>query len=274
MSSKFGKSFRDASKGVYYANNLVDNVTQLTNDPSAIAGITEDVIRGAKNGGFDGVLGALKNNLFGGTSPEDEMSSGLGSRNGLATNNRWLLEFTLPSNSVMSNYQKDSRDAALFCQSVSLPGKQLLTAEADDFKRAVKMPYQYAVDDVDFSFLCTNDMIFKKIFDDWMNIPINPETNRANYPEEYRSDIGIIMQDKQDGEIYKQILLDAYPIAMTSVPLTQGQNEIVSLNVTVTYHSLKYVSSASSDFSVFGIGGNNPINVAAGISSKLPVQFF
>jgi hypothetical protein len=286
MGSQYGKKFQDVQRGVLYANNLVDNVTQLSNDPNAVVGITKDIIRGARNGGFQGVLGAIGDNLFRGTSDEDRMLSAIGSRGGLARSNRWLLEFTLPNR--LSSYSQAGRDASIFCRNVKIPGKQLLTHEAfGDFRRPQKLPYQYALDDADFTFLCPNDMVFRKMFDDWMNIPVNPDTNFAEYYGEYAAnDVGIIMQNQQNNEIYKVILQNAYPISVTSIELTHEQNGLVEITVSLTYRTLKYQSIEASSFSIFGIdvgtgsilesifpNETSVIRKAAGIYNKLPISF-
>ena len=260
MANKYNKT----KKGSRQARNLVDNISQLSNDPSSVLGIGKEVIQGLKNGGVDGALGALKDHFFGGGADEDKFLATVASRGGLAKS-RFIIEFNIPVHSAMAPYNKISRDAVILCKTCNLPDRQLLTTETTfEYGRPKKLPYAEALSDIDFTFHLTQDMKMKSLFDDWMSIAISPTTGRGNYLGDYAVDLGIIVQDIQNQEIYKIKLIDAYPINITSVPLTHDANALLEVGATMTYSRIEYISSQSSDFTIFGI------NIAKTAESIIP----
>ena len=102
----------------------------------------------------------------------------------LARPNRFLVEIPLPIKSFGEEIMDDSRTLMLRCENAQLPGRTFATTEQRTYGPIEKHPYLVTYNDIDLTFILSDDMGTKKIFDDWLEY-INPQrTNNFGYPEE------------------------------------------------------------------------------------------
>ena len=59
------------------------------------------------------------------------------------------------------------------CEGADLPGRALATTTQKIYGPEEKFPYQTTYNDINMTFICTENMIEKVFFDQWLNI-INP----------------------------------------------------------------------------------------------------
>lgn len=104
----------------------------------------------------------------------DQLKSLVSRKGGVARTNVFRVKLpTIPGAS--------SEEVNLLCTNVNLPGKQVVTNERRIGMQFQKVPYGYAVTDVNMTFLVMNDYGIKKYFDVWQNLAVDIETQTAGY---------------------------------------------------------------------------------------------
>jgi hypothetical protein len=242
---------------------------------------------------FDNVLGNSIENL----------KSSIVKHGGVAQENRFAIYMSPPKqtlfnfdlNAIITNaisggkfnaasLINDPRDMAILCESCTLPGRQILTADYQSVKQSVKVPYGFINEDVTFTFLLTNDYYIKKIFDRWSDQILNYNTYRASYMKDYVTDVTIVQLNKKNLPVYKVILHNAYPITFNPITLdNNAENTAQKFSVTLTYENffVDRVPAETNPISKFNFGveigqitdvdTGVPIANAPGVDSKVDV---
>ena len=180
-------------------------------------------------------------------------------------------------------------------QSISLPGKSLLTSEAKPkgFGQVVRYPYQNLFGQLEMTFICDEDFKEYKYFSAWMDSIVKGPNNKnrstpgfdlVSYRSSYNCLISIFTY-RQDGTVsYSNFLADAYPRDLTPVQLSwENQSQLLTFNVIFEY--AHHYDETTKDF-LEGVpnllGGINNENVsqitnlldsafgAFGIDSEIP----
>ena len=159
---------------------------------------------------------------------------------------RFLIQINPPSfpqRGYLNNPQDMNRlrDLTFQCEATELPGRSLSTSDVQIAGPTFKLPYGSAYQDITFTFICTNDMYEKRIFDDWLNYINNIDNFTFNYRDEYATTIGIFQYD-EGGDVskwpavtYGVQLIDAYPIAINQLSLAWGEDSVHRLGITFAY---------------------------------------
>ena len=154
-------------------------------------------------------------------------------------------EYSRTSNASVSRY------LALQCEAAELPGKSLSTADVKIYGPAFKVPYQTIYGDISFTFLCTNDFYERKLFDKWIECIMPPDTNNLRYPKgentRYLSDITIMQFDEFIKQIYAIKLIDAFPVTISSMPLSWSDDNFHRVTVSFAYHYHKIIYDGKYD---------------------------
>ena len=153
-------------------------------------------------------------------------------------------------------YGQDGEDLELLCSETALPGTSLFTHEqTNDFHGVTeKMAYRRSYDDtIDMTFYVDRDYKVIDFFDGWIDY-ISGQGNqnvykshvanfRFNYPDGsdgYRSDIFLTKFEKEvRGENLSYTFIKAFPTAITSMPVSYGDSDILRCNVSFTY--MRYI---------------------------------
>lgn len=156
----------------------------------------------------------------------------------------------------------------LLCTNVNLPGRQILTNERLIGIKGRKLPYGFASDDVNMTFLLLNDYGVKEYFEQWQNLVIDQDTYEIGYPQDYAGDVIIDQLERgftagfqidlpglegiatkflgidtdvnlQIGKrtVYSCRLLDAFPTTMNVIELSNELDGLVQLNVQLSYRN-------------------------------------
>jgi hypothetical protein len=138
-----------------------------------------------------------------------------------------------------------SRYLSLQCEAAELPGKSLITQDAKVYGPTYKVPYQTQYGETNLTFLCTNDFYERKLFDRWLESIMPTDTNNLRYPDDdatrYLTNIKIIQYDEFIKQIYAIELIDAYPISISSQPLSWSEDNFHRLTVQFTYKKYRTV---------------------------------
>jgi hypothetical protein len=136
-----------------------------------------------------------------------------------------------------------SRYLALQCDSAELPGKTLQTADVKTYGPTIKLPYMAQYQDITLSFISTGDFWERKLFDKWLNSIIPNDTHNLRYQNEqstrYTTPITIMQYDELITQIYAVELVDAFPIGISSQPLSWSEDGTHKLSVQFAYS--KYI---------------------------------
>jgi hypothetical protein len=151
----------------------------------------------------------------------DQFKAIITRRGGLAKANRFEVIISLPPGLT----EDSGRDLTLLCESTFLPGKQILTSEWAAYGHTIKIPYNFAQEDISCVFNVTNDFYVKRIFDKWQNLVVDNKKFHINYDNVFKADIRIRQLDEQDKVIYEMVLLGAYPISMQPIVLDNNSDQ-------------------------------------------------
>lgn len=188
-----------------------------------------------------------------GNSIED-LKSTIGKHGGIAVSNRFRIIFTPPTQSLFNldvgnlignlisgslsakSFINDPRDISLLCQSASLPSRQITTQDFQNHLTAKKHPYALTDEEVATTFLLTNDMYIKHMFDNWQESIFNAETHYASYREDFVTDVTIQQLNKENKPMYGIKLVNAFPTTLGSVGLSNvTAGEPLNYSVTWSY---------------------------------------
>jgi hypothetical protein len=162
------------------------------------------------------------------------------------------------SNSTISRY------LSLQCESAELPGKNLLTSDVKIYGPTFKVPYQKQFNDINLTFVCTNDFYEKKLFDTWIDCIMSPSTNNLRYPKDnstrYMTDIRILQYDDFIKQIYAVKLIDSFPIGVSAQQLSWSDDNFHRLTVQFAYQKYEPLLDTTYDIasvatSLFGSNG-------------------
>jgi hypothetical protein len=179
----------------------------------------------------------------------DKLKSTISSRGGLAKANRFQVFFTPPQGSLLSgglagllsggglkSLINDPRDISLLCESVTLPGRQITTADYTADRQALKIPYSFINEDVTCSFLLTNDYYMKTLFDGWIEQVFDTESYRAKFKKDFTSDVVIQQLNSENIPVYGVKLENAFPTTITGITLdNNSESAVQKLSVTFSY---------------------------------------
>jgi len=157
-------------------------------------------------------------------------------RPGLARSNRYLVEFDSAS-------RDQSEKLNLLCDAVTWPGRGLLTSERYTNMRNSRSAYAFNVEDVNLSFILTNDWETWDFLEQWQGSSIqNIESLNGyivNLKRDYVRDVVIRHLDssKELDKTVKSIrLINAFPTALNSMELgNANENEVMRCSATLAY---------------------------------------
>jgi hypothetical protein len=155
--------------------------------------------------------------------------------NGLARQNRFLVEFSLPGIMKFNSYGADLRNILLFCESASFPGVNILTTQNRTYGEFREIPYEIAYEPVNLVFYVDSKMAVKSFFDDWLLNIYDPVTRDANYYNDYICELNIWQIDLADRKTYNVTCFEAYPKSIAPLELSQNSRDIHRLSVQFAY---------------------------------------
>tara|TARA_B100000029_G_scaffold304320_1_gene297193 strand:+ start:284 stop:832 length:549 start_codon:yes stop_codon:yes gene_type:complete len=137
-----------------------------------------------------------------------------------------------------------SANINFLCNAVQIPGLSMTTTErALDYKIRAK---QKLYDDITLSFYGSEELPELDYFNQWLNLMVNPKTNRVGYYNNYIATVTIKKLSKQgliENDIaHETILHDAFPKKIDPISLDYGSTDIVKIGVTFGYRYYTFKS--------------------------------
>ena len=179
------------------------------------------------------------------------------------------------------NFNLDSPNIELLCNSVSLPGTSFQTAEVTNNYAGVteKMVKRRSFDTtMTMTFYVDRNYKVIDFFESWMDWISNQTDNsaykteyasyRMNYPVTYRGQVFISKFEKDGyGTANSYTLVGAYPISINSTPLSYSASQIMEYTVNFTF--LRYTR----DKFKWRQSSNSLLNNASRVTSEVLAAF-
>jgi len=156
-----------------------------------------------------------------------------------------LFDVTLTPPSGLQNFSKTARNLTFRCESTQFPSRTFATTEQRFGSNPTeKHAYHTTYNDIEMSFIVSEDMSEKKFFDAWMNL-INPTTSfDFNYRDEYITDFYVFQYDGSlSVRTYSIALIDAFPISVNQLDLDWSNDNFHKLSVTFAYRYWKNIGA-------------------------------
>lgn len=159
---------------------------------------------------------------------------GVLTRGGLTRTNRFDVHFSTPKGVWSAGMT--GRDMLMRCTSVTLPGKSYTTAERRIHGPFSKLPYESIFNDVTASFILSENLMEKDIFQQWQDVVQNKDTGNFGYYDDYITDI-LIIPKTVTGEISNEFtLFDAWPMSISDIQYDMSDiNSFGRIDVTFAY---------------------------------------
>ena len=159
----------------------------------------------------------------------DDLKSEITSGDGLALANRYRV-FLPPIGGV------SARSLDLLCKAVSLPGRQILSADYMLGATNRKIANGHGFADVTMTFIGLNDFKARKYFDMWQSTALNPDSLEVGYYKDYTKPVVIQQLDKNaksplvgPKKLFDNPLPDAIADRLPSVGPIDFQNGVFDL---------------------------------------------
>ena len=154
-----------------------------------------------------------------------------------------LFDVTLTPPSGLQNYSKIARNLTFRCESTQFPSRTFATTEQRFGSNPTeKHAYHTTYNDIEMSFIVSEDMSEKKFFDAWMNL-INPTASfDFNYRDDYITDFYVFQYDGSLAvRTYSIALIDAFPVSVNQLDLDWSNDNFHKLSVTFAYRYWKNI---------------------------------
>jgi len=142
-----------------------------------------------------------------------------------------------------------NRTDIFLVESATLPGRSISTSEFTTNRETMKNPYTFIDGEVSMTFILDNRYTMRKAFDRWMNDVLNVETYQLGYKhgnngDGYAKSITVKQQDKRLLTVYQVELLNAYPISISNIDLSnESENTISKLTVEFAYDKYRPIDT-------------------------------
>ena len=175
------------------------------------------------------------------TFKTDDLRAFLNGENGVASESRWKVELPQisgtqkPGGGSASNYS--TSDLNLVCTSVKMPGIDVVTIDRQIGMVPQKVGIGKTLNPVTMTFYLTNKYTARKYWQDWMECVVGtgaPYT--AGFLQEYGKQVKIIQLDKLKAPVYTVKLIEAYPVNVSEIDLTnQAATAAAEFTITLQY---------------------------------------
>lgn len=142
-----------------------------------------------------------------------------------------------------------TRYLGLQCESAELPGISLMTQDVKVYGPSYKLPYQRQYNDINLTFICTNDFYERKLFDRWIEAIMPSDTNNMRFPKgentKYLTDITVVQFDEFVKQIYAVKLIDAFPTSIAPMQMSWSDDGFHKLAVSFAYQRYETIYKGS-----------------------------
>jgi len=125
----------------------------------------------------------------------------------------------------------------------------LMTQDVKIYGPTYKLPYQKQYNDLNLTFICTNDFYERKLFDRWIEAIMPGDTNNMRFPKgdqtKYLTDITIVQFDEFVKQIYAVKIIDAFPTSIAPMQVSWSDDGFHKLTVSFAYQRYETIYKGS-----------------------------
>tara|TARA_R100000458_G_C8247785_1_gene225301 strand:- start:698 stop:1261 length:564 start_codon:yes stop_codon:yes gene_type:complete len=114
------------------------------------------------------------------------------------------------------------------CEEIAFPGSQIASKEFRVYGPPREMPYERLfAGDIDLTLRLDENMRLKSLFEEWMNVIVDPRTNNVTYYDDYICDMKIqIFSDLSDtAPVYEGTIIEVFPKQIDAIQLGFDQRD-------------------------------------------------
>jgi hypothetical protein len=152
-------------------------------------------------------------------------------KGGMAVTNRFFVSI----GSVNPIAGSIARRVGLFCESASIPGKNILTTPARTYGEVRETPYEVAYEPMNLVLYVDKNYQVKEYFDTWQSSIFNDTARYQNYYNDYTQDVTVYVYNKEEDAAFAIKLFQAYPKVVAPINLDNNSKDIAKLTVTLQY---------------------------------------
>jgi len=170
----------------------------------------------------------------------DDLIANIGS--GIARANRYNVIF---DGALAGRTGESGERMSILCDSVTLPGRQVVTSDRFTSLKSIKIPYGYTNEDVNISFICPIDFTPYQFLYNWQreaftNMGRGAEGDqRVRLRQRYVSDmqIQVLTNNKIAGNrpAHEITLKNAFPTSLNAIELGNANEDMIRVTATLTY---------------------------------------
>jgi hypothetical protein len=131
------------------------------------------------------------------------------------------------------------------CENAELPGRTFMTHDQKIYGPTEKFPYQNSYNDLNLTFIVSDDMFERQFFDNWMNFISSTNDFNFKYKVDYCTDMAIVQYNVMGDPTYAVKLIDAYPIGINQLDLDWASDGHHKLTVVFAYTNWENVTTDS-----------------------------
>lgn len=162
--------------------------------------------------------------------------------------NATLVGYTKVQGGLSGTLENINDTFSFRCEKAELPGRSLATVDdAVGGGPALKLPYDVTYNDITLSIICSDDMIEREFFENWMDriIGAGGKSNAGlvSYYSDYALGVSLIVDqlNEQNQILFRYTLKDIYPTALTPMNATwEETNTYQRFGVTLAYRYHTY----------------------------------
>jgi hypothetical protein len=145
-------------------------------------------------------------------------------RNGGVAKPNMYSVMMFPPKAVDSKRSELYKTTSMLCESASFPSINILTSQFRTYGPFIEMPYIRVNEPITLTFITDAKMSSKVLFDEWMDMIINPDTNNVRLYSDFVGTITLMQKSQETSdEVYSITLLNAYPKVVHEMPLSYSE---------------------------------------------------
>lgn len=129
----------------------------------------------------------------------------------------------------------ESKNMMMMCDSTTIPGMNLMTADTRIFGESTEMPHSIIYAPLTLSFYVDRDLIAKRALDRWMNSVFDRDTRTVGFYDDYTREVDVFLTDKKGDTVYCIRLHEAYPKNISDIHLSYAGDSVLKVDVTLAY---------------------------------------
>jgi hypothetical protein len=155
-------------------------------------------------------------------STVNQLRSVITKSQGMAKGNRYRVLFSAARSEYLN----------ILCDSVNIPGRQIITQDFFTDMKGIKTPYGFVNEEVSISFLLGNDWYAWDYLKAWQNSTINQIDSlrgayTVNFRDQYTRQVVIEHLDERNNIRKTVTLINAFPTSLTSMELSNASENTV-----------------------------------------------